>query len=280
MMFFRIPLGKIFEYGVDRIQDYISPITRTVAFLLKGGFAELVSLIVSVNPIIFIFASSVMIFFLLSRRLAFFNLIGFSIILSMNLWTDAIETLVLVIIASLLIIIIGVPLGILSALYSRFRKIIFPILDVMQTMPAYVYLIPIIPLFGLGAATALVVTVIFALPPVIRLTSLGIEQISQDFLEAADAFGSSKWQKLIKVQLPLANKAILNGINQGIMMSLSMVVLASLVGAKGLGTVVWRAIQRLDVGLGFEAGLAVVILAILLDRITKKIVIKKKIYAD
>ncbi len=280
MMLFHIPLGKIFEYGIDRIQDYILPITRAVAFSLKGGFTELVSLMVSVNPIIFILASSAMIFFLLSRRLAFFNLIGFGVILSMNLWTAAIETLVLVIIASSLIIIIGVPLGILSALYSKFKKIIFPILDVMQTMPAYVYLIPIIPLFGLGAATALVVTIIFALPPVIRLTSLGIEQISQDFLEAADAFGSSKWQKLIKVQLPLANKAILNGINQGIMMSLSMVVLASLVGAKGLGTVVWRAIQRLDVGLGFEAGLAVVILAILLDRITKKIIIKKKVYVE
>jgi glycine betaine/proline transport system permease protein len=166
------------------------------------------------------------------------------------------------------------------ALYPICKKVMLPLLDVMQTMPAYVYLIPVIPFFGLGAVTAIVATMIFALPPVIRLTSLGIDQVSKEFLEAADAFGSSKWQKLVKVQLPLASKTILNGVNQGIMMSLSMVVLASLVGAKGLGSIVWRAIQRLDMGMGFEAGLAVVILAILLDRITREMAVRKRAYVE
>jgi glycine betaine/proline transport system permease protein len=144
----------------------------------------------------------------------------------------------------------------------------------MQTMPAYVYLIPVIPFFGLGAVTAIMATIIFSIPPVIRLTCLGIDQISEEYVEAADAFGSSTWQKLCKVQLPLARQTILGGINQGIMLSLSMVVLSALVGAKGLGCIVWRAIQRLDMGLGFEAGLAVVVLAIILDRLTKQIAIK------
>jgi glycine betaine/proline transport system permease protein len=143
-------------------------------------------------------------------------------------------------------------------------------------MPAYVYLIPVIPFFGLGAVTAVIATMIFAMPPVIRLTSLGINQVSKQHIEAADAFGASWWQKLCKVQIPLAANTILNGVNQGIMLSLSMVVLSALVGAKGLGSVVWRAIQRLDMAAGFEAGTAVVILAILLDRITKGMAVRRR----
>jgi glycine betaine/proline transport system permease protein len=147
----------------------------------------------------------------------------------------------------------------------------------MQTMPAFVYLIPAIPFFGLGPVSAIFSTVIFAMPPAIRLTCLGIMQVPKDLIEVADAFGSTKVQKLFKLQLPLATPTIMAGINQTIMLALSMVVIAAMIGAKGLGGEVWKAIQRLQPGMGFEAGLAVVILAMVLDRITQKIGVKNKI---
>jgi len=141
----------------------------------------------------------------------------------------------------------------------------------MQTMPAFVYLIPAIPFFGLGPVSAIFSTVIFAMPPSIRLTCLGIRQVPAPLIEAADAFGATRSQRLFKVELPLAMPTIMAGINQTIMLSLSMVVIAAMIGAKGLGGEVWKAIQRLEPGLGFEAGLGVVIVAVILDRITQKI---------
>ncbi|MDM8569802.1 ABC transporter permease subunit [Thiotrichales bacterium HSG1] len=146
-----------------------------------------------------------------------------------------------------------------------------PLMDLMQTMPAFVYLIPAIPFFGLGTVSAIFSTVIFAMPPTIRLTCLGIKQVSPELVEAADAFGSTKTQKLFKVQLPLAIPTIMAGINQTIMLALSMVVIAAMIGAGGLGGEVWTAIQRLKPGMGFQAGIAIVILAVILDRITQKI---------
>ena len=162
-------------------------------------------------------------------------------------------------------------LGIAAALSRRTSRIVMPILDFMQTMPAFVYLIPAIPFFGLGAVSASVATVIFATPPTIRLTALGIRQVPEDLIEAADAFGSTRRQKLFKVQLPMAVPTIMAGINQTIMLSLSMVVIAAMIGAGGLGGKVWQAIQRLEPGKGFEAGIAIVILAMILDRVTQRI---------
>jgi glycine betaine/proline transport system permease protein len=170
-----------------------------------------------------------------------------------------------------LAILIGIPLGILAGVSKGFYKVITPILDFMQTMPAFVYLIPAIPFFGLGAVSAVFATVIFSIPPAIRLTALGIKQVPKDLIEASDAFGSTRFQRLIKIQLPLATPTIMAGINQTIMLSLSMVVIAAMIGAKGLGGEVWKAIQRLNLGLGFEAGLSVVIVAMVLDRITQHI---------
>ncbi|MFP4454128.1 MAG: ABC transporter permease, partial [Desulfobacterales bacterium] len=146
-------------------------------------------------------------------------------------------------------------------------KIVTPILDVMQTMPAFVYLIPAIPFFGLGAVGAIFSTVVFSIPPCIRLTCLGIRQVPKEMVEAADAFGSSTSQKLFKVQLPIAKTTMMAGINQTIMLALSMVVIAAMIGAGGLGGEVWRAIQRLQMGRGFEAGIGIVIVAIILDRV-------------
>jgi glycine betaine/proline transport system permease protein len=182
-----------------------------------------------------------------------------------------VETFTLVLISTLIAVAIGLPLGILAALSTRASRVVMPILDFMQTMPAFVYLIPAIPFFGLGAVSASVATVIFATPPTIRLTALGIRQVPKDLIEAADAFGSTRRQKLFKVQLPMAVPTIMAGVNQTIMLSLSMVVIAAMIGAGGLGGEVWRAIQRLEPGKGFEAGIAIVILAMILDRITQRI---------
>jgi glycine betaine/proline transport system permease protein len=205
------------------------------------------------------------------RGLALFTLIGLLLIWNMNLWSPTVSTLALVLISTLIAMMIGLPLGILSALNQYAYRTIMPVLDVMQTMPAFVYLIPAIPLFGLGAVGAIFSTVIFSMPPAIRLTCLGIRQVPIELVEAADSFGSTRWQKLIKLQLPMATPTIMAGINQTIMLALSMVVIAAMIGAKGLGGEVWKAIQRLEPSRGFEAGIAIVIVAMILDRIMQRV---------
>jgi glycine betaine/proline transport system permease protein len=207
------------------------------------------------------------------------SIIAFSgLLLSENigLWEAFVETLALVLSAEILVVLVGLPLGILAARNDRFNAILRPILDFMQTMPAFVYLIPAVMFFGLGLVPGVVATFVFALPPLIRLTNLGIRQVPVELVEAADAFGATEMQKLIKVQMPVAKPTILAGINQSIMLGLSMVVIAAMIGAGGLGEDVLRGIQRLQVGQGFEAGLVVVILAIILDRITAGFGTRKK----
>lgn len=202
-------------------------------------------------------------------RFALFTFIALVLIVGMDLWEETVGTLALVTAATLISLIIGVPLGILAAHSERFERIIRPVLDLMQTMPAFVYLIPAAMFFGLGQVPGVVATIIFAMPPAVRLTNLGIRQVPNELVEAGLAFGCTTWQLLRKVQLPAAKPSIMAGINQTIMLALSMVVIASMIGAGGLGDTVLRGIQRLDVGLGFEGGLGVVILAVILDRITQ-----------
>jgi glycine betaine/proline transport system permease protein len=181
------------------------------------------------------------------------------------------QTFALVLASAFIALLIGIPLGIWSAKNETAQKIIRPVLDFMQTMPAFVYLIPAVLFFGLGTVPGAFATIIFAMPPVVRLTSLGIKQVPEEIVEATKAFGATPRQLLIKVQLPLAMPTILAGINQTIMMALSMVVIASMIGAKGLGEIVLQGISQLRIGLGFESGLAVVLLAIILDRITQNL---------
>lgn len=188
---------------------------------------------------------------------------------NLGLWEATIVTVSLVLFSTVIAVLIGIPIGILAALKKRVHNIVMPILDFMQTMPAFVYLIPAIPFFGLGVVSATFATVIFAIPPSIRLTALGIKQVPPELVEASDAFSSTGMQKLFKVQLPLSYQTIMAGVNQTIMLSLSMAVIAAMIGAKGLGGEVWKAIQRFQPGMGFEAGLGVVIIAIILDRITQ-----------
>ncbi len=208
---------------------------------------------------------------LAGRNVGIFTFVGLILIWNLQLWEATIETLTLVIVATLIAVLVGLPMGILAATSKMAYRVIMPLMDIMQTMPAFVYLIPAIPFFGLGAVSAIFSTVIFAMPPAIRLTCLGIKQTPKELIEAADAFGSTKSQKLFKLQLPLAVPTIMAGINQTIMLALSMVVIAAMIGAGGLGGEVWKAIQRLQPGMGFQAGFVIVILAMILDRISQKV---------
>ncbi len=186
-----------------------------------------------------------------------------------GLWDKLMQTFALMVVATVISIALGVPLGILAASSGTLRRVLLPVLDVMQTLPSFVYLIPVLMLFGLGKVPAILATVVYALPPLIRLTDLGIRHVDAEIVEAARAFGTTRLQLLFGVQLPLARPSIMAGINQTTMMALSMVVIASMIGSRGLGEDVLAGIQTLDVGKGTQAGIAIVILAIVIDRITQ-----------
>lgn len=217
-------------------------------------------------------------FALWRRGIAFAVFVGIALMLIhyMGLWPQTVATLALVVAATVFSLIVGVPLGIWGARNKRVEMILRSLLDFMQTMPAFVYLIPAVILFGLGRVPAVIATVVFAMPPVVRLTTLGIRQVREELLEAGRSFGSTDAQLLWKIQLPNALPSIMAGVNQTIMMSLSMVVIASMIGAGGLGEYVLSGIQRLDIGIGFEGGLGVVLLAIVLDRLTETFGVKSK----
>lgn len=208
--------------------------------------------------------------------LPLFCILGLSLVYLMGFWDQMIDTFVLVVVSTVIVLIIGIPLGIWCAQSKRTFMVVRPILDFMQTMPAFVYLIPAILFFSVGNVPGVLATVIFSLPPAVRMTTLGIQEVSEETVEASVAFGCTKSQTLFKVQLPLAMLTILAGVNQVIMLSLSMVVIASMVGAGGLGESVYAGIQQADVALGFEAGLCIVILAIILDRMTQSLGEKKE----
>jgi len=202
-------------------------------------------------------------------RFAFFTLLSMLLIYGTGFWDQMVITLGLTLSSTLISLLLGVPLGIWTAKSKYVEMAVRPVLDLMQTMPAFVYLIPAAMLFGLGRVPGILSTVIFAMPPAVRLTSLGIKHVNREIVEAGQAFGCTPWQLLYKVQFPNALPSIMTGVNQTIMMALSMVIIASMVGAGGLGNDVLASIQRLDIGLGFESGLSVVLLAIILDRITE-----------
>jgi glycine betaine/proline transport system permease protein len=202
-------------------------------------------------------------------RFALFALAALALVVGMGLWHDTVATLALVLAATAVALVIGLPLGIWAARRDTVEQIVRPVLDFMQTMPAFVYLIPAVMFFSTGKVPGVIATIIFSMPPAVRLTNLGIRQVPRERVEAGLAFGCTPRQLLLKVQIPSAMPSIMAGINQNIMLALSMVVIASMIGAGGLGDVVLRGIQRLDVGLGFEGGIGVVILAIILDRITQ-----------
>ena len=205
-------------------------------------------------------------------KFATFSLISLIFIDLVDLWAESMTTLAMIFTAVLFCMLIGIPLGILASRSNAFEIILRPILDIMQTIPSFVYLIPVVMLFGVGLTPGVVATIIFALPPVIRLTNLGIRQVGKGFKEAGFSLGLSKFLVLLKIEIPLSLKTIMAGVNQTLMLALSMVVIAALIGAGGLGLTVYIALGRLDVGSAVVGGTGIVILAIILDRITQKII--------
>jgi glycine betaine/proline transport system permease protein len=208
---------------------------------------------------------------LASRGVALFTALAIVLFDLLGVWQETMTTLAMVLTAVVFCAVVGIPLGILAAGSDRFAAIIRPVLDIMQTIPAFVYLVPIVMLFGVGIVPGIIATIIFAMPPIIRLTNLGIRQVRGDLVEAAYAFGSTPWQVLVEVQVPLALRTIMAGLNQTLMLSLSMVVIAALIGAGGLGLTVYTGLGRLDVGAAALGGIGIVLLAIVLDRITQSL---------
>lgn len=267
----KLPLDHWIDDGLDFLTDNFAFLTKIVSHHLEDTIDYMVEGLMYFPPWMVIIAFALIAWRFAGYKVGIFTIFGLGLLWNLRLWESTMETLTLVIVATFIAILIAIPTGILAAVSKVANRIIMPLMDLMQTMPAFVYLIPAIPFFGLGPVSAIFSTVIFSMPPAIRLTCLGIKQVSPELVEAADAFGSTKTQKLFKVQLPLAVPTIMAGINQTIMLALSMVVIAAMIGAGGLGGEVWTAIQRLKPGMGFQAGIAIVILAIILDRITQKI---------
>ncbi|MDR7244352.1 ABC transporter permease [Priestia megaterium] len=266
----KIPVGNWIDHFVTFLNDNIKGFFDVISAIVDGIVSFIVLVLTFPPALILILIVGVIAWFS-SKKWSFtiLSMIGLLFILNLDYWQETMDTLALVLTSVLISIIVGIPLGIWASQSEKVTRIITPILDFMQTMPAFVYLIPALFFFGIGVVPGVISSVIFAMPPTIRLTNLGIREVPADLVEAANAYGSTTKQKLFKVQLPLATKTIMAGINQSIMLSLSMVVIASLVGAPGLGAEVYRAVSRLEVGTGFEAGISIVILAIILDRITQ-----------
>ncbi|ARK32396.1 Glycine betaine transport system permease protein OpuAB [Halalkalibacter krulwichiae] len=272
----RLPLADwidvLVNWMINSFGGLFDGISTGIRFFVEG----IVSGLGFIPSIILMILVSLLAWKVCNNRIAIFAFAGLFLIDNLGYWGQMLETLALVLTAVLISIVIGIPVGIWASQSERARQVITPILDLMQTMPAFVYLLPAIFFFSIGVVPGVIASVIFSMPPTIRLTILGIKQVPADLIEATEAFGSTTKQKLVKVQLPLAMPTILAGINQSIMLALSMVVIASMVGAPGLGTEVYRAVTQIRTGAGFEAGLAIVIMAILLDRLTQNIGKKKQ----
>jgi len=262
----RLPIDRFVAGLVSDYADTLRALTQPLLNLLIW-----IEQLLRQSPWWIVIAATIAIAWLASRRPLFSLGIGvlMSLIGVLGLWDSAMQTLSLMIVAVFLSIVIGAPLGILMASFKWLRSVMLPVLDIMQTMPSFVYLIPVVMLFNLGKISAIIATVIYAVPPVIRLTDLGIRLVDREVLEASRAFGANRVQQMFGVQLPLALPNIMAGINQTTMMALSMVVIASMIGARGLGYEVLQGINRLQVGRGLLAGLGIVILAIVFDRITQ-----------
>lgn len=265
----RLPINRWTDIGINYLQLQFGTSFDSFSNFLKSMIISLQDFLVFLPPALLIILFALLSWKFANKKVALFAIIGMYLIYNVGLWDATMQTLAMVIGSVVLCIVIGVPLGILSAKKEAAHRIISPILDFMQTLPAFVYLLPAVTFFGLGVVPAVIATLIFAMPPVIRLTDLGLKQVPEELVELGKSFGSTFYQMLFKIELPLARPTIMAGINQCIMLSLSMVVISAMIGAKGLGGEVWRSIQRMEIGTGFEAGLAIVVIAMILDRITQ-----------
>ena len=284
-----LPIGEYIEKGINSLEQNLSFLWGGIDDGISWTVENLNDLFLSIPFVVIIVLVAVVAYYANAKGklftkeglkkgigLTIFVILGFLLIVAMGYWEEAIQTTTLVLVSTLIALILGIPFGIVSAKSDMANAIIRPILDFMQTMPAFVYLIPAIFFFSVGNTPGVIATVIFSLPPAVRLTNLGIRNVPGDVIEAGRAFGANENQILYKIQLPLAMPTILAGINQVILLALSMVVIASMVGAKGLGAIVYQGIQQNDIAKGFESGLGIVVLAIILDRITQAIANKNK----
>lgn len=265
----RIPLGEWVDAGVKWFQANNGGVVEYVGWLIETFTVAIEQALGAIPWWALVGAFVALGYWRKGWQFALFTAAAFALIVSTGFWDQTVVTLALITSATVISLAIGVPLGIWAAKSPRVEMFVRPILDFMQTMPAFVYLIPAAMMFGLGKVPGVLATVVFAMPPAVRLTTLGIRQVNKEQVEAGISFGCTPMQLLRKVQIPSAMPSILAGVNQTIMMALSMVIIASMVGAGGLGNDVLAAISRLDVGLGFESGLCVVLLAIVLDRLTE-----------
>lgn len=267
------PIDKAIDYMLQNWDPFFDGISKGLRSLLKdvGGFIDRIPwwlLIIVVFIATYFMCKKISKALLYSFLLFFIGVIG--------LWSMMYETLTIVITSVLISLFIGLPIGVIVSSSKRMNVIIRPVLDTMQTMPSFVYLIPAVMLLGLGNVPAVIATIIYAIPPVIRMTSHGIRQVDVEVVEAANSFGSTRLQTLFKVQIPQALPTIMTGVNQTIMMAISMVVTCSMIGATGLGSEVLTGINRLESGRGFAAGIAIVIIAIILDRLTQEMFKKEE----
>ncbi|USP13735.1 choline ABC transporter permease subunit [Vibrio gazogenes] len=267
---YKIPLGQWMASFVDWLTIHAAVFFDTISYTLETVIMFLVGIFQSMPPAIPILITAALAWWL-HRRISLVIFIVASLLLILNLgyWQEMLETFVLVFSATTISVLIGVPIGIMAAHRPWLYTAIRPILDLMQTVPTFVYLIPTLVLFGLGVVPGLISTIIFAIASPIRLTYLGIVRVPEELIEAGKAFGASHMKLLFKVELPAAMPSIMAGVTQCIMLSLSMVVIAALVGADGLGKPVVRALNTVNISQGFEAGLAIVLVAIILDRLCK-----------
>ncbi len=279
-----LDLGDLFAALIEWLQDNLEPLFDAVTVAIGTTIEGLEAALLFLPSWVMIPLFTVLAWWVATRGVAIFTLVGLTLLeavefslfgvtiaFGMDLWSLTMQTLALVATATLLSLLIGIPVGIWAAKNDIVDAVVRPILDFMQTMPAFVYLIPAVVLFGLGEVPGVIATFIFATPPCVRLTNLGIRQVSEEAVEAAQSFGSTPRQLLFKVELPMALPTILAGVNQTVLLALSMVVIAALIGAGGLGDPVVEGIQQLRIGIGFEGGLAIVILAIFLDRLTQAV---------
>ena len=275
---FQIPLAKYTDQAMDWVLLHWGGFFDAIGAVLLWFLLKLEQFFLWLPWPVVILGVVVLAFFLMKRWWAALVMAGMLLLIgSFGYWNMAMMTLSLVTGAVFISLALGIPIGIAMAGSDRLEATFKPILDAMQTMPSFVYLIPVLMLFGLGKVPAIFATIIYSMPPIIRLTNVGIREVPKEVVEAAQAFGSTAWQILLKVQLPLARPTIVVGINQTTMMALAMVVVASMIGARGLGLEVLLAINRVEVGRGFEAGLCIVFLAIIIDRITYAMATRKAI---
>ena len=264
---FTLPIGDGIDALVDASMKAVPWLFSAVRSALRAAVDAAEYVLVGTSPLVIAAITVVMVAKLGSMGLAIFSLVGIAFIGATGLWEATMKTAALMAVALLFSILIGLALGLLVARSDRFSEVLRPVLDAMQSCPSFVYFIPFLIIFGTGAASAVLITVIYSMPPVIRLTNLGLRQVPREAVEAAQAFGANRTQILRKVELPLAKPSIMLGVNQTVMLALSVVVMAGMIGAGGLGIEVWRSVQQLRFGRGLEAGLAIVFIAIVIDRL-------------